>query len=83
MAKRSAAWTSPHRNGRPLRCCGCETIIYPTALFTFILVLRCTILWIVIMRPQKYIHVADRFAKRIRKGDYHVRDLPATPEKLL
>lgn len=35
------------------------------------------------MRPQKYIHVADRFAKRIRKGDYHVRDLPAERELAL
>ena len=32
------------------------------------------------MRPQKYAHVAERFAQRIRKGDYHLHELPAERE---
>lgn len=32
------------------------------------------------MRPQKYIHLAERFAQRIRKGDYHLREFPSERE---
>lgn len=32
------------------------------------------------MRPQKYIEVADRLAARIRRGDYHLHELPAERE---
>lgn len=30
-----------------------------------------------IVRPQKYIEVADRLAARIRNGDYHLHELPS------
>ena len=33
-----------------------------------------------VMRPQKYINVAERLAARIRKGDYHLNELPAERE---